>query len=70
MIFHHEGEDITGLTTAKAVIKLLPRMNGKGGCLLAMKGATSQKARPRSFQVNAFSYDLDDISLFLDKGCY
>jgi hypothetical protein len=70
MIFHHEGEDITGLTTAKAMIKLLARMNGKGGSLLTMKGTTSQETRPRSFQVNALSYDLDDIGLFLDKGCY
>ena len=40
------------------------------GQILAMEGTTSQETRPRSFQINTLSDDLDDISLLLDKGCY
>ena len=71
-LLEQEDHDITLMDANKERLSII-RDNSDvltyiGNCT-SLKDLT-QETRPRSFQINTLSDDLDDISLLLDKGCY
>jgi hypothetical protein len=70
MVFHHKRKDISRLTAAKTVKKLLPRMNGKRGCFFMMKRTKPEIPDTASPQVHMLTDNLDNIGTLLDVRGY